>query len=50
VTERLLTMGKLYEAKKQKLKEEIEYKRKFEEEEIVQKIKRKYSKENFNYQ
>ncbi len=48
VTDRLLTIGKIYEAKKQKMKEELDHKKKVEEDQIVENIKRKYSKENFN--
>lgn len=42
-------MGKLYDAKRQKLKEATEVRKKREEDEIVQQIKRKHSKENFNH-
>lgn len=48
VTERLLAIGKIYDAKKQKLREDHEYKKKAEEDNIVKEVKRKYSKENFN--
>ena len=45
VSDRLITMGKLYEAKKQRLREQVEYRRKSEEEQSLLKVTRKGKKQ-----
>ena len=44
MAERLITIGKLYEMKKNKMRNELEIQKKEEEDKIVSALKQKYAK------